>query len=169
MNTSDEILKIVSFLENKTLDDINKFIAENELKVFVNIEKVKDYSNSLNVTISVDKNNTFSAYFAKLTGIWGINPSYVNEFNEYTCMFSGLHLLWYKVRDTISDYYSYNNAEISREKYTVKMKTIHRNDFPEDGIEVIKEYKSGYTVYKLTGEILGRVDAVKWIDRYFNG
>ena len=168
---SERMSKIVSFLKNKSLDDINNFLSVKEETIFTDIKRIESLAKSQNfdVNISVNKNYTFNSRLGRITGISGIEPSYKMELKEYTCAFTSLSHLWYKVRDTITDFYHYDNAEVNQNNMTVKMSAIHTKGYPEEGIEVLKEFKNGQVVYKLTEELFQRIEAVKWINSYFNG
>lgn len=161
---SQELKKIVNFLNGKTLNDINKVIKECEDLVNANIERVKRFADGKGITITIQEKHDLSSFIDQRIGIAYITPAYVEEFKAYTCRFSALFLLWYKVRDSISDYYAYLNAEVNGDK--CKMSTIR--DYDSEGLEVIRSYQNGKSVYILNDELKTRISLVSWIHSYFN-
>lgn len=165
MTNLSQMQKIIRFLEGKNLKAINNVIEAIEGEVKVDIAKIESLAEDLGLYIQVDDKGNYAKRIGAETGIYGINPSYATEFNQYTRKFSALFLLWYKVRDTISNYHSYKYAEIKGQN--IKMSKIHYDNSPEKGIEVIKEFVNGKVIYKATEELLGRIEAVNWIHKYF--
>ena len=163
-NTS--IKKIVNFLQtHPTLESVNREILLAEIEAKNEIERVKLIADESDVVYSINESQTISRFIGRNLGIDYMTPSYVPEFKSYTCRVTAWFLLWYSVRDSISDLFSYVGAEVNESKGTVKM-TAPKFDSDFETITV-KQFGNGKAIYTLTPELAERIELVNWVYNFF--
>lgn len=154
------------FQENDTLPAINSKILIAEGNAKTRIEMVERYAKDHNVTVSVQEDATIASAVSDVTGVYA-HPRYIEQFKSFTARFDNWHSLFHTVRDGIYDYYKVVNGEFNGEMGTFKSKELSMYGTEWGTMEVIKEYKNGSFVYKVTPEFAEYLQRVLWIKRFF--
>ena len=163
---NDNLKKMVEFLNNHNdIQSFNDAIREVELKAMEEVKEVEEFAKSRDVTISLRDSNHVERMVLNLTGIWKFIPEYNRDLKIVTCQLNEWFLIWYHARDSITDYYTYINAEIKNDTIIFKHDPIK---YDREGQELIKEYQNGKTIYRLTSDLKEHYDLIKWIESFFD-
>lgn len=157
---NENVINIYNFLvENDCdLNNINNRIHEIELDMKQKIKDVESFANQNGISISVNDSQNISNTIGKLTGVWYLQYAYKYDQKIVTAMCDGWHILFYAIRDSISDYYTLVNAEVKNDTIKTHGKLAIYNDDEEKYL--IKTYQNGNRVYKFTDEIEQRYNLV---------
>jgi hypothetical protein len=163
------LTKVIDFLrEHDTLDSINAVVREAELAADLRIKEVERIAKEQNVVMAVNDSATIASDVQDATGIYA-HPAYKSEFQMYTTMFTGWHMLFYAIRDSIgqNDYYSLINGVINMEKGFIKCSKKISTYMAWGEIKIKKEYANGAVEYWLSPEFSAHILDVRWIQKFF--
>jgi len=128
-------------------------------------EKLKEIIklSGIDVTINYDR-NLCNMFKARNSFYMNITRLYPND--------KGRHLVWYKMRDNINQYYTLKNSKFVTYKGIDSVK-IHGYFYSfmikEFNLELLKEYKNGHHVYSVSEDYLKAVYLVNQITNNMEG
>lgn len=163
-----DIAKIIEFLDSHpTLESVNTAILQAENNILRRIKNVKDFAESESVTVTINDNQVVSSFIGNVLGVYHLPYGYNYERKAVTARVNNWSSLYYAVRESLWDFYSYLNAEVNKDLTQVKMAKIHLFNDEDTQNYLVKKFQNGKAVYWYESEMKERILLTRWIESYF--